>query len=152
MKITIASDHGGETLKKELHKYLTDKGIDAQDLSPQNFATDDYPDFAYLVGKSIQNKTADLGILVCQSGVGISIAANKMAGVYCGRVITEDDATLACHDNGINVIALSGKDMTIDTAKKVIDIFLTTEKLNHERHIRRFNKIIEIEKGTYNEL
>jgi len=152
MKIALASDHGGVELKNEIYKYLSEKNIDALDLSPKNISTDDYPDFAYLVGKSIQDKKANLGILVCRSGIGISIAANKMQGIYCGRIVKPLDAVHASHDNGINVISLSGDDMTLKEAKEAVDNFINSEKLNDQRHIRRYNKVLAIENGTYNEL
>lgn len=150
MKIAIASDHGGVNLKKVLKEKLINDGYEVLDFSEKNTPTDDYPDFAYLVGKSIQDKKADRGILVCTRGIGISIAANKMKGIYCGKVASVDDVTYARWDNGVNVIAIGGA--TENLAKEIVDKFLSEPALIDERHERRFNKIIKIENGTYNEL
>ena len=152
MKVAIVSDHRGVDIKKALYEYLIGKNIDAIDLSPENHPTDDYPDFVYRVGKAIQDKSADLGILVCRSGIGMSIAANKMKGIYCGRVTSKRDIVLTCHDNGINVVSLSMEDVDLEEAKEIVDIFLTEERLNDERHVRRFKKVLAIEDGSYNEL
>jgi len=152
MRISIASDHGGVELKKEIYNHLKEKGIEVTDLSPINDSNDDYPTFAYVVGKSIQEKKADLGILVCRSGIGLSIAANKMQSVYCARITNFSEVELSCNHNGINCMSLAGDLMSIEEAIKSVDIFIESERLDSERHQRRFQKIIEIESRTYNGL
>lgn len=153
MKIAIATDHRGVDLKQQILDYLISKGYEVLDYSKHNEPTDDYPDFAYLVCQSIINKESDLGILVCRSGIGMSIAANKVKGIYCGRIVSTLDASLARIDNGVNVITLdSTEDMTIDKVTEIIDTFINTPPLGDERHERRFNKIIKIENGEYDKL
>jgi len=150
MKIAIASDHRGIEFKKELYNYLKSRGYEVLDCSETNNETDDYPDYAFKVGMSIINKESDLGILICGTGIGMSIAANKIKGIYCARVVTESDAKLARTHNGANIIAIDSNN--IELAKKIIAAFLETEALDDERHRRRYEKIIEIEKREYNGL
>lgn len=140
MKIAIATDHNGKTLKIEIIKFLESKGYEVLDKSPSNYAVDDYPDFAFLVGEAIQNKEADVGILMCGSGIGMSIAANKMDGVYAALVTNLNDAALSKEHNNANVITLSSK-ATLNDTIKMIDIFLNTKFSDEPRHLRRFNKI-----------
>ena len=150
MKIAIASDHGGVELKKELVDYLSNNH-EVLDLSMENTSTDDYPDFAYVVGKSIQNKETDLGILICASGSGMCITANKINSVYCVKANTVEEAKLSREHNGANTIALSGSiDSTL--AKEMIEAFINAQPLNDERHQRRYDKIIKIESAEYNGL
>ena len=153
LKIAIASDHRGVELKKELLAYLLSKGYEVKDCSEVNTPDDDYPDFVVQVCQSILKKESDLGILICRTGIGMSIAANKIKGIYCGRVVNENEAQLAREDNGVNVITIdSWEGMTPELAKKIIETFINTPPLSHDRHLRRFNKIIKIENGAYNDL
>ena len=145
MKISIASDHGGEEVKNFLRDYLSNK-YEVVDLSPENKPTDDYPDFAYLVGKSIQNKETEIGILICASGNGMCIAANKIKGVYCAEINSVNDARLAREHNGANAVAINGTP-NFELIKNMIDAFLNATPLNDERHQRRYDKIIKIESG-----
>ncbi len=151
MKIAIASDHRGEQYKKEVIEYLTSKKYEVIDCSPENTPTDDYPDFAFQVCKKVVEKEAEIGILVCRTGIGMSIAANKVHGIRCAKVNSVEDATLCRNDNGANVMTFNFTD-GIDKIKQYIDAFLSAEVLNDERHQRRVNKIIKYENGEYNEL
>lgn len=112
-----------------------------------NNPTDDYPDFAYLTCKKVLENNA-LGILVCGSGIGMSIAANKVKDIRCARVFDENDAFTAKNHNGANVIAI-GINLNIEEVYKIIDTFIATKAPNEERHLRRIEKIKEIEEGTY---
>lgn len=151
MKIVIASDHRGVTLKKEIIEYLKNKNYDVIDCSPNNTPTDDYPDFAFKVCKKIVNKEADIGILLCRTGIGMSIAANKVKGIRCAKLNSVEDAMLCRNDNGANVMTLNYTE-SAETLITYIDAFINAEVINDERHQRRVNKIIQYEEGTYNEL
>lgn len=151
MKIAIASDHRGEEYKKEIITYLNEKNYEVIDCSPKNTPTDDYPDFAFKVCKKIINAEAEIGILVCRTGIGMSIAANKVKGIRCAKVNSVEDATLCRNDNGANVMTFNYTD-GMEKIKSYIDAFLSAEVLNDERHQRRIEKIIKYELGEYNEL
>lgn len=145
MRVAIATDHNGVEQKSELIFFLGTKGIEVVDMSKDNNPTDDYPDFALRVANAVSNNEVDLGILMCGTGIGMSIAANKVKGVRCAKVSSEEEAFLARQHNNANIIALSYK-APLDDLKIMIDKFVTTGFSNDERHIRRINKISEIEK------
>lgn len=145
MKVSIATDHNGVEQKFELIMFLSELGYEVVDLSKDNTPTDDYPDFAVRVAKSVVNKETDLGILMCGTGIGMSIAANKINGIRCAKVSSLDEARLAREHNNANVIALSYKE-NMDSLKSMIKTFLTTNFSNEERHARRVEKIGELEK------
>lgn len=149
MKIAIATDHNGVNEKKEIIKTLNE--YDFIDKSPINYDTDDYPDFAFAVAKSIIDKEAELGVLMCGTGIGMSIAANKVKGIRCAHCNTVEQAHLAREHNNANVIALSYK-LDVKEIIAMIKEFINTKPSEEERHIRRVNKIIEYENGAYNEL
>ena len=148
MKIAIASDHRGVNYKKEIINYLEEKKYKVIDCSKENTPTDDYPDFAFKVCKEIVSKKADIGILVCRTGIGMSIAANKVKGIRCAKVDTIEDAILCRNDNGANVMTFNYT-KNMNDIKKMIDAFIEAEVINDERHARRVNKIVAYEKGNY---
>ena len=149
MKIAIATDHNGVNEKKELMTILKD--VEIIDMSTDNNSTDDYPDFAFRVAKSIINKEVDLGVLMCGTGIGMSIAANKVKGIRCAHCSNVDQAHLAREHNNANIIALSYKQDLSELAT-MIEEFIKTPFSTEERHSRRVNKIINYENGEYNEL
>lgn len=151
MKIAIASDHRGVLYKKEIIEYLKNKNHDIIDCSMENTPTDDYPDFAFKVCQKVVDKDADIGILVCRTGIGMSIAANKVRGIRCAKINSVEDATLSRNDNGANVMTFNYTD-DIKNIKKYIDAFIEADVINDERHQRRVDKIIKYENGEYNEL
>jgi len=146
MKIAIASDHRGVRYKQEIVSYLQQKKYDVIDCSPENTPTDDYPDFAFKVCEKVVQKAADVGILVCRTGIGMSIAANKVKGIRCAKIDSVEDAVLCRNDNGANVMTFNYT-KNMDEIKSMIDAFLDAEVLNDERHIRRVNKIISYEEN-----
>ncbi len=148
MKIAIASDHRGVKYKKEIIEYLEGKGHILIDCSPVNYDTDDYPDFAYIVCKRIVSQEAEIGILVCRTGIGMSIAANKVKGIRCAKINSVEDATLSRNDNGANVMTFNYTD-NMEDIKKYIDAFIAADVINDPRHQRRVDKIMAIEAGTY---
>lgn len=149
MKIAIATDHNGVKEKKELIELLSK--YEFVDKSPINTDTDDYPDFAFEVATSVVNKEVDLGVLLCGTGIGMSIAANKVKGIRCGHCSTIEQAHLTREHNHANIIALSYK-QDVNELAQMIEEFIKTQPSNEERHQRRVNKIMNYEKGAYNEL
>lgn len=146
MTIAIASDHRGVTYKEEIIKYLQSKNYTVIDCSKTNTATDDYPDFAFAVCDKVTSKEADVGILVCRTGIGMSIAANKVKGIRCAKINSKEDAILCRNDNGANVMTFNFTD-DIENIKQYIDCFLTAEVLTDERHRRRVAKITAYEES-----
>lgn len=149
MKIAIATDHNGVNEKQALIQSLNNYEI--IDMSTDNTPIDDYPDFAFRVAKKVLNKEADFGILMCGTGIGMSIAANKVKGVRCAHCSNVEQAHLAREHNDANIIALSYKQATHELIDMIKE-FLKTPHSEDERHNRRINKIINYEEGTYNEL
>jgi len=147
MKIVIATDHNGVNEKKEIIKYLENKNIEILDLSRDNTPTDDYPDFAFRVAESVINNECYFGILLCGTGIGMSIAANKVKGIRCAHTSNVDEASLARLHNDANMLALSYKN-DLETILNIIDKFIETPFSNEERHIRRINKISKYEENN----
>lgn len=148
MIIAIASDHRGVEYKKEIINYLKNKNYEVIDCSKENTPIDDYPDFAFEVCKKVVQKAANIGILVCRTGIGMSIAANKVKGIRCAKINSVEDAILSRNDNGANVMTFNFTD-SMEDIKKYIDAFINAEVINDERHQRRVNKIIEYEESHY---
>lgn len=144
MKISIATDHNGVEEKKQIIDYLKNKNIDVLDLSTDNTPIDDYPDFAFRVANSVINNECNFGILLCGTGIGMSIAANKVKGIRCAHVSNVEEAYHTRVDNDANIIALSYKN-DINSILAMIDKFIKTPFSNEERHIRRINKIAAYE-------
>lgn len=151
MTIYIAADHLGVEIKKELIKYLKSNEINVLEIDIENSELDDYPDFAFKLGRLVAADKNSLGILICGNGVGMSIAANKVNGIRCVRATSVDDAFKGKNHNGANVIAI-GANLGIDMAKEIIDTFISTKPADTERYVKRINKIISYESGEYNEL
>ena len=136
MKIGIANDHGGVEVKKELVKYLVLQGYQITNYGTDKEDPVDYPIYAFKIGEAIKNKEIDMGILICKSGIGMSIAANKVKGVRCAKVDTKEDAIVTRGHNHSNVIALSAH-TPIEKLKEIVKSFIETEYSMDERHIRR---------------
>ena len=137
MKIGIASDHRGVILKEKIKNYLNDR-YQIIDYGTNSIESVDYPQYAYKIGESVRDNKIDLGILICGTGIGMSIACNKVKGVRCAKVNDKEEAFLARSHNNANVIALSEK--TTDY-KEIIDTFLTTNFSDEEKHQRRVEMI-----------
>lgn len=144
MRIGIATDHNGVNEKKELITFLQDLNYQVFDFSPNNTPTDDYPDYAFLVADALNSQKIDRGILLCGTGIGMSIAANKIKGIRCAKVSNAQEAFLARNHNDANIIALSYT-MERSELEAAIVKFLQTEFSGDERHLRRINKITERE-------
>ncbi len=143
MKLGITNDHRGYNLKVELLEKLK-KDYEIIDYGTVSQESVDYPDYAFKLGEAIKNKEIEFGIAICGSGIGISIACNKVKGVRAARVLTKEDVKETRNDNDANVICLNEKMNFNDAYNLVID-FITTPFSNEERHIRRVNKITEYE-------
>lgn len=151
MKLVIATDHNGVDYKSRLIAKLKNK-YEIVDASPDNYEYDDYPDFAFRVAKIVQREENCFGVLVCGTGVGMTIAANKVKGIRCALVSSARVARLARRDDDANIIALDSM-MDIDFAVECIKIFTSTPFCTEtERYGRRKQKVLDYENGEYNEL
>jgi ribose 5-phosphate isomerase B len=140
MRLAIASDHAALALKAELARYLRDAGHDVQDLGPHDDASVDYPDYGYDLASVIGNGEADLGIALCGSGIGISIAVNRHPACRAALVSEPLSARLAREHNDANVIALGARLTGGDMARACVDAFLATSFAG-DRHVRRVAKL-----------
>lgn len=150
MRIYIGTDHRGVELKKYIIQNLSDL-YEFFDMSPTNEPTDDFPDFAFKVSKAKVKDENSVGVLICGSGIGMSIAANKVNGIRCALIHNKQEAILSRSDDDANVIALSSS-INPDEAVKCINAFIKTNLNQNEKYARRIRKIIDYENGEYNEL
>lgn len=139
MKIAFASDHRGFELKKYLINTLKDN-FDIIDLGTDSTDSVDFPLFGISLGEKIVNHEADLGIAICGTGIGISIACNKVKGVMCAKISSIEEAKLAKLHNQANVLAFSG-DIRPDLARKMILSFIDEAPLSDDKYLRRINQI-----------
>jgi ribose 5-phosphate isomerase B len=144
MKIAIAADHAGFHLKETLRDKLIAQGHQVQDFGTTTTESTDYPDYASLVGHRVANRDVDRGILVCSSGVGMSIAANKVNGVRAALGVGPEEVRLTRAHNDANVLTLGANFTDALQAGEFVDIFLNTE-FEGGRHARRVAKIAQIE-------
>ncbi len=151
MIVFIASDYRGVEIKKEVINYLKSNGIDVREIGLPNLEVDEYPDFAFKLGHLVTENKNSMGILICNTGIGMSIAANKVKGIRCVRATSVDDAFTGRSHNDANVLAV-GANLGFNLIKEIIDSFISTKGPTIERRINRVNKIIDYENGEYNEL
>lgn len=144
MRISIASDHAGFEQKQELAAYLTSCGHDVVDRGPASDDRVDYPDFAALVARDVADGSAEYGVLVCGTGIGMAVAANKIHGIRAVNVINTRFAELAREHNNANVVTLSGRFVELDENKRILDTFLSTA-FGGGRHAGRVEKIMALE-------
>lgn len=145
MKISLASDHAGFEQKQQLVDYLARKGFDVIDRGPDSDDRVDYPDYALPVAKDVQSGIADRGVLVCGTGIGMALAADKVPGVRAANIVREDFAVLCREHNDANVITLSGRFVSIEENERILDAFLATEFAGG-RHAQRVEKINALDK------
>lgn len=143
MRIAIGNDHAGVQAKFEVIAYLNNKGIEVINVGTNSEVSCDYPDFAHEVGRKVVNNEADFGIVICGSGEGISIAANKIPGIRCGIAYNDEVAKLMRQHNNANVISFGARFMTVEEIIRRIDIFLETP-FEGGRHANRVAKIEKI--------
>jgi len=140
MKIAIACDHGGFVLKEQLKKYVESMGHEVKDLGCYSADRADYPDYGIACGEAVVKGEADRGIVVCGTGIGISIAANKVKGVRCALCTDPVMARLCREHNNANVLSLGERIVGVELAKGIVDAFLNTDALGG-RHVERVAKI-----------
>ena len=141
--IALGNDHTGYAMKKAIMEYLDQRGMEYKDFGCGKVTTSDYPDYAKAVGKAIQNKECDLGILICGTGIGISIAANKMKGIRAALCHDCFSAEATRLHNDANILAMGARVIGIGHALKIVETFLETPFSEDERHIRRINMLEE---------
>ena len=142
--IAIGSDHGGYKLKEELKKYMDEKNIEYKDCGTMSEESIDYPNIAKKVAKSIQSKECEKGILICRSGIGMSICANKFKGIRCTPCYKEETAKYSRMHNDSNILALGADYITTNEAICILRMWLATE-FEGGRHEDRLKLIEEIE-------
>jgi ribose 5-phosphate isomerase B len=145
MKISLGADHAGYQLKDQIKQHLQQQGIDVRDEGTSSAESVDYPDYARTVAHDVSEQRADLGILVCGSGIGMAITANKVDGIRAANVSTEYEAQMSREHNNANVLALGARIINADAAFRIVDTWLATQFAGG-RHERRVEKIMAIEK------
>jgi ribose 5-phosphate isomerase B len=145
MKIALGADHAGFDLKEKVKRYLLEKGLGVDDHGTNSPQSVDYPDYAFFVAEQVASGKAEYGILVCGSGIGMSIAANKVHGIRAAHVTSELEAQLSREHNDANVLAIGGRVLDENMAHKIIDRWLSTEFAGG-RHQQRVDKIMAIER------
>jgi len=143
--LVIASDHGGLALKRELTEHLRQKGVDFEDIGTYTPESCHYPDYAVKAARGVADGTYEKGILICGTGIGMSLAANKVAGIRCALCSDCFSAEMCRAHNDANMLALGGRVLGPELAKRIVDIFLETEFLGG-RHAERIAKVMELDK------
>lgn len=139
--IAIGCDHGGYQLKQEIMKFLTEKGYEYKDFGCFNEEAVDYPEYAKEVAHAVADKTCEKGILICGTGIGISITANKVKGIRAALCSDCFSAEATRLHNDANILALGGRVVGPGLALKIVETFLTTSFSGDERHLKRIRKI-----------
>ena len=145
MRVALASDHAGFELKEKIEAYLKEAGFEILDLGTNNEEPVDYPDFARAIGKALQQQEADRGILICGSGVGACVAANKMSTIRAGLCHDTYSAHQGVEHDDINVICLGARVIGEELARELVSAFLAASFTGEERHRRRLDKIKAME-------
>jgi len=139
LKIAIGADHAGFSLKEKLKNYLQEKGIEVKDFGPNSEQSVDYPDYAHPVANAVEKKEVDFGLLMCGSGNGINMTANKHAGIRSALCWNAEIAKLSRQHNDANIISLPARFIDEAEAKKCVDVFLSTpfEGGRHEGRVKK---------------
>lgn len=144
MRIGLASDHRGYKLKESLKEKFRDLNYEIIDFGTDSEESTDYPDYAFSLGEAVTADKVDFGVAICGSGIGISIACNKVKGIRCAKVSNKEEAAITRIDNNSNIVAFSEK-VSEEDALEIVKTFIETENSKEEKHVRRVNKIIEYE-------
>ena len=147
MKVAVACDHAGFPLKDTVMDAIRKAGHEVIDLGTNSTAPVDYPDIAEKLGRAIQRGEADRGVVICGSGVGAAVAANKMVGVRAGLCHDTYSARQCVEHDDVNVLSLGGRVIGPEVAVEVVHAFLAAKFTGEERHMRRLNKILAIERS-----
>jgi len=145
MKIALGSDHGGFQLKEVIKEYLKDKNYEIEDFGTYDTSSVDYPEIGEKVAVAVKDEVADKGIIVCGTGLGISISANKVPGIRAALVSDTFSAKMSRAHNDANILALGGRVLGDDLALEIVEAWLNTE-FEGGRHERRVNKMKDLEK------
>ncbi|QIK56493.1 RpiB/LacA/LacB family sugar-phosphate isomerase [Erysipelothrix sp. HDW6A] len=143
--IALACDQGGYVQKEALKEVITGLGYEITDYGVMSEDSVDYPDVIYPAAKAVASGKHDLGIILCGTGIGASIVANKVRGIRCALVTSVEVATLTREHNNTNILAMAGRTTPLEVNKEIVKAWLETPFSNDERHIRRINKISDIE-------
>ena len=146
MKIAIGNDHGGVELKQHLMKYLREQGIEVVNLGADTTEATDYPIYGERVARAVVSGECDRGIVICGTGIGISISANKIHGVRCALCSEPVSARLARQHNDANIVAMGARTIGPVMAESIVDVFLNTE-FQGGRHQIRVDKIMKLDRG-----
>lgn len=141
MIISVASDHGGFALKEKVKEHLEKRGFDVKDFGCYDQGSCDYPDFGRPAAKAVADGECDLGVLICTTGIGMSMVANKIPGVRAALCSDSLSASLTRQHNNANVLVMGAGIVGPDLAMSILDTFMDTPFSEAERHIRRVNKI-----------
>lgn len=144
-KIAIGADHAGYLLKNEIRDYLLEKGYHIKDLGTNSGDSIDYSDYGFAVGESVSSGDCDFGILVCGTGIGISMAANKVRGIRCAVCSEPCSARLSREHNNSNCLAFGSRIVGLELAKMIVDSWLGADYSGGDRHGRRLQKIADYE-------
>lgn len=144
MRVSIGSDHAGFEQKQALVDYLKGKGVEVVDRGPANDDRVDYPDYAAPVARDVSDGAADYGVLVCGTGIGMAMAADKVPGVRAANIINPEFAALCREHNDANVITLSGRFVPLEENERILDAFLATD-FGGGRHAGRVEKIMALD-------
>lgn len=147
MNVAVASDHAGYPLKSTILEVVRDGGHSAMDLGTHSTESVDYPDFAEKIGRSIQDGSSERGILICGSGVGAAVAANKMNGIRAGLCHDTYSARQSVEHDNVNVLAIGARVIGVELAKEIVRAYLGAEFSNEPRHVRRLAKVDQLEKS-----
>ena len=145
MKISIGCDHGALELKNAIVTHLQKKGYDVVDFGTHNLDSCDYPDYAAMAARAVASGECDKGIVLCTTGIGVSISANKIKGIRCALLSDTVSARMTREHNDTNVMALGAKIIDPDLALEIVDIWLSTPFSGEPRHQRRVDKIMALE-------
>lgn len=146
MILGFASDHRGYKLKEQLKEVLK-KDFEIIDFGTNSEESTDYPDYAFRLGEAVRDQKVDFGVAICGSGIGMSIACNKVKGIRCAKVSSIEDVVVTRNDNDSNIIAF-GEQASLDTAINYIKTFINTPSSKEEKHVRRRKKIKDYEENN----
>jgi ribose 5-phosphate isomerase B len=149
MKIALGSDHGGYQLKENLKKYLKELNVEYKDFGCNSEKSVDYPDIGFKVAREVKNRNYDKGILICGTGIGMSIVANKIKGIRASLCHDVFSARYAREHNDANILTLGGRVIDSGLAKEIVKVWLNTDFSGEERHLKRLNKIKQEEDKIY---
>lgn len=149
MKIALGSDHGGYQLKENLKKYLKELNVEYKDFGCNSEKSVDYPDIGFKIAIEVKNRNYNKGILICGTGIGMSIVANKIKGIRASLCHDVFSARYAREHNDANILTLGGRVIDSGLAKEIVKVWLNTDFSGEEKHLKRLNKIKQEEDKIY---